>query len=187
MTKTRKFAAFIAAALALLSLAACGDTKTEQGFEAQLFFVSPAYIESGSGEPYVLETRELEPSEKNQYLAVLDELRAPGDGAETALSGFIEIRSVRSSIFGGTLTVDFSSNNLSGSSMEEDLLIGQIVRTLILSYPGVETVQFTVDGLLAETLMGHIGILDAFRLDQADDGQGGTVYTLVPVPCTGFT
>jgi hypothetical protein len=71
--------------------------------------------------------------------------------------------------------------------MEEDLIIGQIVRTLILSFPGVASVQFTVDGLLSDTLMGHVNIADSFELRTDVDGAGNTSYTIVEVPCAGFT
>ncbi len=46
--------------------------------------------------------------------------------------------------------------------MEEQLLISQIVETLMQSYDEVKSVSFTVDGEEAETLMGHVDITESF-------------------------
>ena len=52
--------------------------------------------------------------------------------------------------------------NLTGSAVEEQLLISQIVETLMQSYDEVQSVSFTVDGEEAETLMGHVDITESF-------------------------
>ena len=62
----------------------------------------------------------------------------------------------------GDVIVDFSSRNLSGSDAAEQLLISQIVETLMESYDEVKSVSFTVDGEEAETLMGHVDITERF-------------------------
>jgi spore germination protein GerM len=54
-----------------------------------------------------------------------------------------------------TVYVDFSSDNLHGGSLEEILLVEQVVTTLT-GLPGLEKVQFLVDGERRDTLMGHI-------------------------------
>ena len=188
--KSRKLTAMALAALLAMTAtmyAGCRNSPADDDFAAILSFVSLEYAQSGTGEPYVEESRKLVLPEEGSYLAVLEELRSPGDGVETALREDLAIRGVRSSVFGRTLTVDISSENLTGSSMEEDLIIGQIVRTLILSFPGVASVQFTVDGLLSDTLMGHVNIADSFELRTDVDGAGNTSYTIVEVPCAGFT
>ena len=188
--KSRKLTAMALVALLAMTAtmyAGCKNSPADDEFVAVLSFVSEEYVQSGTGDPYVEESRELVLPEEGSYLAVLEELRSPGDGVETALREDIAIRGVRSSVFGRTLTVDISSENLTGSSMEEDLIIGQIVRTLILSFPGVASVQFTVDGLLSDTLMGHVNIADSFELRTDVDGAGNTSYTIVEVPCAGFT
>ena len=51
--------------------------------------------------------------------------------------------------------VNFSSENLHGGSLQEMLLVNQIVKTLT-ALPGIDQVQFLVDGEKRETLMGHL-------------------------------
>lgn len=63
---------------------------------------------------------------------------------------------------GGEVVVDFSSRNLEGSSLDEKLLITQIIETLMQSFDEVDSVAFTVDGEEAETLMGHVDITESF-------------------------
>lgn len=62
----------------------------------------------------------------------------------------------------GDVFVDFSSRNLTGSSLDESLLISQIVETLMQSFDEVKSVTFTVDGEEADTLMGHVDITESF-------------------------
>ena len=99
-----------------------------------------------------------------QYLTLLDvRLRETPLGIErmhTMIGDNIQFNSV--SVRGGTAYVDMVGGGLSGSSLEEGLLISQIVSALIGSFDEVERVRFLVDGENAETLMGHIDIGEPF-------------------------
>lgn len=53
--------------------------------------------------------------------------------------------------------VNFSSQGLNGSSLQEMMLINQIVSTLT-GLEGINKVQFLVDGKQADTLMGHADV-----------------------------
>ncbi len=62
----------------------------------------------------------------------------------------------------GTATVDFSSENLYGGTLEEELFISQIVETLVHSYDDISLVKFRLDGEDAETLMGQVDVTEGF-------------------------
>ncbi|MGE5558382.1 MAG: GerMN domain-containing protein [Bacillota bacterium] len=57
--------------------------------------------------------------------------------------------------------VNFSSVNLHGGSLEERMILEQIIATLT-GLEGIEKVQFLVDGKNTETLMGHYDITRPF-------------------------
>lgn len=189
MNKRKWTAASVAMLIAVLlaSFAGCGGGSQEQSDDAVLFFVSEDYVLEGVGEPYVEERFAIDHSQEQRYEIVLEALRQPPEHATTALRDDLHINSVQSSLFGRTLTVDFSPDNLNGSSMEEDLLIGQIVRTLLVSFPGARSVEITINGQTAETLMGHVSLDDAFSLSTETDEEGMDHHDIIRVPCTGFT
>ena len=94
-------------------------------------------------------------------LNALQESRLKGkDGVATAFRDDYTVINVNEKK--GDVIVDFSSRNLTGSAVEEQLLISQIVETLMQSYDEVKSVSFTVDGEEAETLMGHVDITESF-------------------------
>ena len=99
-----------------------------------------------------------------QYLTLLDvRLRETPLGIErmhTMIDDRIQFNSV--TVRDGTAYVDMVGEGLSGSSLEEGLLISQIVSALTGSFDEVERVRFLVDGESAETLMGHIDIETPF-------------------------
>jgi hypothetical protein len=59
--------------------------------------------------------------------------------------------------------VDLVGDGLFGSSLEESLLISQIVSSLVVSFEEIENVQFLIDGEVADTLMGHIDVSEPFE------------------------
>jgi spore germination protein GerM len=65
-----------------------------------------------------------------------------------------------------TAYVNFSSENLYGGSLQEMSVISQVVMTLT-ELPGIEQVQFLVDGSVRETLMGHDVIQEPIKRDDA--------------------
>ena len=131
--------------------------------EVTLYFVNREYITTGNEElPKLLPfTRKIKAygdgrtGRESLVTNVLAELRKPpaGEGGTTALRDNLRITGVR--IEEATVYVDFSSDNLHGGSLEEILLVEQVVTTLT-GLPGLEKVQFLVDGERRDTLMGHI-------------------------------
>ncbi|NLZ43638.1 MAG: GerMN domain-containing protein [Clostridia bacterium] len=133
------------------------------GTEVTLYFVNREYITTGNEElPKLLPfTRRImvqgdgRTGRESLVTKVLAELRKPPAGAEvtTALRDDLRITGVR--VEETTVYVDFSSDNLHGGSLEEILLVEQVVMTLT-GLPGLEKVQFLVDGERRDTLMGHV-------------------------------
>ena len=96
------------------------------------------------------------------------------------------INSAQRPLGGSEITVDFASDGLNGSSMQEYLLISQIVRSLCLTFDSIETVRFTIDGGMAETLMGHMEIISPYMLQAYTDENGEINYTVEAVESLGF-
>jgi len=113
-----------------------------------------------------------------QYLTLLDvALRGNElgiEGVDTMITDKIQFNSVE--VKEGTAFVDIAGKNLSGSSLEEGLLISQIVNSLTGSFYEVENVQFLIDGKSAESLMGHYSIEGPFETGIYVPGsmEGGT-------------
>lgn len=128
--------------------------------EVILYFANQEYIRTGNEElaKILPVSRRVETGGSRDKLAaaVLDELRTPppDSGLTTALHEELQIISVR--VEGKTAFVDFDAENLHGGSLEEILLVGQIVKTLT-GLVNIEEVQFLVNGERRDTLMGHIG------------------------------
>ena len=100
-----------------------------------------------------------------QYLVLLDErLRNVPDGMEraaTMIDDRVQFNSV--TVRRGTAYVDLVGDGLFGSSLEESLLISQIVSSLVVSFDEIERVQFLVDGRTTDTLMGHVDVSTPFE------------------------
>lgn len=181
--KERKtaIAVLIGCLVVMLATVAAGcakDAEEEDETEVQLSFVNEEYIVSGVGKPFVDVASEFVPEEGNLYASVLTALETPiEEGLVSMLSSDYKINSVLL-FFGGTVMIDFSSEGLSGSSMQEYLLISQIVRTLCLTFDNIKEVQFTVDGSAAESLMGHMSIEDPYFLATYTDENGDTEYVV---------
>lgn len=139
--------------------------------EAQvtLFFPNQDYVISGNVElsrmlPVV---RRVRYKEGEFYAGILQELRRPPADREfsTALRDDLQVLSARRQ--GSTLYLDFSSKNLHGGSLEETLLVEQIVKTMV-GLDEIEQVQFLVDGEVRESLMGHIGTEEPLTLNDVE-------------------
>jgi|SRR5690554_4563472 len=134
--------------------------------DVTLYFANQEYVTTGNEELAkvlpVSRTVQTGGSKDKLAAAVLDELREPppGGGLTTALHTDLKITGVR--VEGETVLVDFSPENLHGGSLEEILLVRQIVKTLT-GLVDIEEVQFLVNGERRDTLMGHIGTHDPLR------------------------
>lgn len=137
----------------------------------QQYFASTEYIVMGNDE----ENGELmEPIEKeitlkdgdNGYMLAVDSLKTvpEGDGRySTIVSDRYTINDI--SVEDGLAYVDFSSEGLDGGSIDEVIIIDQIVYTLCNTFEDIGAVRFTVDGSDAETLMGAVDISESFVAD----------------------
>lgn len=156
----------------------CAKDEEEEVSEVQLSFINEQYILDGGGEAFAQITIGLVLEKTNEYGSALAALREPPEGYESMLASNLVINSASASSDGVTVTVDFSSKGLSGSSMQEDLLISQIVRTLCLNFGSITYVQFTVDGKVVETLMGHSKADEPYFLQEYIGENGDTQYTV---------
>ena len=186
-TKRTAIAVLVACLTVMAATIAAGCSKDaeEEPAEIQLSFVTEAYVLTGQGEPFVEEGRALDTSGDDAYRVVLDALREPPEGMTTVLKEEYKILSVRVSPIGRSAMVDLASEGLSGGSMEEELLISQIVRTLMLNFQDIGSVQFTVDGSLTDTLMGHLGVDRPFTLEPYEDADGNIKYSVEVVESGG--
>ena len=137
-----------------------GDAGEPLVYIVDLCYINNEYVNTGNEElPMVFYYRNqhVYALEGRQYFSLLDEtLREADIGNEsvgTMITDKVQFNSVV--VEDGTAYVDIAGENLSGSSLEEGLLISQIVYSLTGSFTEIERVQFLVDGNVAETLMGH--------------------------------
>lgn len=139
----------------------------EQELEVTLYFPNQEYIQTGRSDLPMLKTvtRTVKATAETLVEKVLAELRKPPaeEGLSTALHEKLKIIAARQE--GRRAYVDFASENLYGGSLQETLLVHQIVKTLT-GLPGIDEVQFLVDGEKRESLMGHISTDEPLRADR---------------------
>ena len=144
-----------------MALTGCGSRQ-----RVVLTVVNPQFLLKGKADQILITVdSEVKGSGRAELylntLNALQESRLKGqDGVTTAFRDDYTIINVNEKK--GDVIVDFSSRNLTGSAVEEQLLISQIVSTLMQSFEEVKSVSFTVDGEEAETLMGHVDITERF-------------------------
>ncbi len=138
----------------------------ERTVVVRLYFANQEYVESGREDLPMFKAVDREVKYKGDDLidVVLQELRKPPakEGLSTALHEQLTIR--QAWVEGDLAYVDFSSENLHGGSLQETLLVHQIVRT-VTGLPGIKQVQFLVNGEKAESLMGHIATNEPLSLE----------------------
>ena len=93
--------------------------------------------------------------------AIIEELKKgpKKPEAETVIPETITILDVK--VSNGIAFVNFDKKGLSGGSMEEDFVLGQIMDTLF-ELDHINKVQFLINGEKAESLMGHFDISQPF-------------------------
>lgn len=173
----KKFIAFVAAMVLVLSLAACqsplwnigkedtpkdGDTIVDpnpQGEEVELalYFANHQYIQTGddSLDKLLVERRKVTVTDKPLAEVAIEELmKGPRqDNLSPVIPSKLDLIGVE--VADNIAYVNFSGTNMSGGSMEESFLVDSIILTLT-ELEGIQSVQFLVDGKKPETLMGHI-------------------------------
>jgi hypothetical protein len=97
----------------------------------------------------------------NSLLMLVNGQLPPYDGNQVTLwDNGTKVNSV--STVDGLATVDLSLGRISFGSESEMRAIDQIVWTLIENDPSVTSVQFTIDGQVAESIAGHVDLTQPF-------------------------
>ena len=97
----------------------------------------------------------------NSLLMLVNGQLPPFDGDQVTLwDNGTKVNSV--STANGVATVDLSLGRISLGSESEMRAIDQIVWTLIENDPSVNSVQFTIDGKVSESLAGHVDLTQPF-------------------------
>ena len=133
----------------------------EKSYNVTLTYPSTAYIVDGDEDnKKVTEQVTVTATKDDVITKVLDQLsQAPKtEGAEPV--GLDKFDYSKSKLDGTTAVVDLSGD-LTGGSLDEDVLARSIVNSL-LSVDGIKAVEFTVNGEKAESLMGHVDISEPF-------------------------
>ncbi len=133
----------------------------EKSYNVTLTYPSTAYIVDGDEDNKKVTEQVTVTATKNDVVTkVLDQLsQAPEtEGAEPV--GLDKFDYSKSKLDGTTAVVDLSGD-LTGGSLDEDVLARSIVNSL-LSVDGIKAVEFTVNGEKAESLMGHVDISEPF-------------------------
>lgn len=133
----------------------------EQSYKVTLTYPSSDYIVNGDEEnKKVTKQVAIDASKDDIVKKVLEQLaQSPkAEGAESV--GLDKFDFSKSKLDGTTAVVDLAGD-LSGGSLEEDVLARSIVNSL-LSVDGIKAVEFTVNGEKAESLMGHVDISEPF-------------------------
>lgn len=133
----------------------------EKSYNVTLTYPSTAYIVDGDEDnKKVTEQVTVKATKDDVITKVLDQLsQAPETkGAEPV--GLDKFDYSKSKLDGTTAVVDLSGD-LTGGSLDEDVLARSIVNSL-LSVKGIKAVEFTVNGEKAESLMGHVDISEPF-------------------------
>lgn len=140
------------------------NTRSE---EVTLYFANKEYVMTGNEniDKVIPEKRIIKYGKISKEEAILKELqKGPTiSNASTEIPAKCKINSVR--VVDGIAYVDFSSENLNGGSLQESLMIMQIVKTFT-GLGNIDKVQFLVDGKKVETLMGHADISEPISIEK---------------------
>ncbi|MCX6417596.1 MAG: GerMN domain-containing protein [Actinobacteria bacterium] len=97
----------------------------------------------------------------NSLVMLVDGQLPPFDGDHRTLwNNGTKVNSV--SVVEGIATVDLTLGRISLGAESEQRAIDQIVWTLIENDPSVTSVKFTVDGIVSESLAGHVDFAQVF-------------------------
>jgi hypothetical protein len=97
----------------------------------------------------------------NSLVMLVDGQLPPFDGDHRTLwNNGTKVNSV--SVVGGVATVDLTLGRISLGAESEQRAIDQMVWTLIENDPAVTSVKFTIDGIVSESLAGHVDFSQVF-------------------------
>jgi germination protein M len=160
---------FLLLMIGMMSLVGCSNTdvKTTNEYNVILYFANDEYVQTGDESfehMIVVKDFKLESEEGQQYMDLVNTaLRTVPEGlenADTLIDDKIVFNEV--SVEGGVVTVDLARASMSGGSLQESFVISQIVESLLGSFEEINSVQFLVDGEIAESLMGHYDVSKPF-------------------------
>lgn len=136
--------------------------KTDEK-EVVLYFVNKKYVETGDEklEKLLSEKRMVKYGDTSLEEAVVRELMKGPESQEMSTEIPSSAKLINVEVADGTAFVNFAQEGLYGGSLQEIFTIMQITKTL--DELGIDKVQFLIDGNKAETLMGHIGIMEPFE------------------------
>lgn len=129
----------------------------------RLYFANQDYILTGDSDldTIIAVEREVKVKEKPVEEVILEELKnEPEDEKLVTMVGKVKVLSVETAK--NTAYVNLSGENLHGGSLEELLILQQIVLSLT-ELEDINQVQFLVDGSKRDTLMGHITIEEPLK------------------------
>lgn len=136
-----------------------GNDKETLSKEVTLYFANKEYIDTGNEDldKLIPEKRILEYGDIPLEEVIVSELMKNPDNKNlsSAIPSTAKLLSVE--VSDGTAFVDFSSDGMSGGSLQEFFTINQIVASL-LELEDIDQVQFLLDGEKAESLMGHFTV-----------------------------
>jgi hypothetical protein len=128
-------------------------TETKQGFRLVREVHQVSKIEYDLGDDTGL----------NSLLLLVNGQLPPFDGDHRTLwNNGTKVNGV--TVLEGVATVDLTLGRISLGSESEQQAIDQIVWTLIENEPSIQSVKFTVDGIAAESLAGHVDFGQSFVL-----------------------
>ncbi|MEY2772612.1 MAG: hypothetical protein RJB51_33 [Actinomycetota bacterium] len=128
-------------------------SETAQGFRLvrEVHQVSKVENDLGDGKGF------------NSLVMLVDGQLPPFDGDHRTLwNNGTKVNSV--SVVEGIATVDLTLGRISLGAESEQRAIDQMVWTLIENDPTVTSVKFTIDGLVSESLAGHVDFSQVFTL-----------------------
>ena len=177
----KKFISMLLIAVMIFSLSACSSPKKTPDVnedknggnevvepspktdekEVKLYFVNKKYVETGDEklEKLIAEKRVVKYGDISLEEAVVRELMKGAENTELTTEIPSSAKLINVEISDGTAFVNFAQEGMYGGSLQESFTISQIVNSLI-KLESVKRVQFLIDGKKAETLMGHIYIME---------------------------
>ncbi|RVU55000.1 GerMN domain-containing protein [Anaerosphaera multitolerans] len=142
------------------------NTTEKANYKITLYYPTEDYIVNGNEENKFESLRDIVFDSTDEIFEVLiDDLKeAPKDTDNgkyyPAIPKKIQVNSIK--VEDSTAYVDFNSENLSGGSLDENILINTLFFTLTSltenEKPLVDGVLFTVDGEEVQSLMGHFDV-----------------------------
>ncbi len=167
----RRIGTLLLCLIVVLLFAGCADEEVTETYTVTRAYINQEYVETGSEEQGIVvlltSSVDLNCTEKDKYKAVIESLREeymPADAGKLKLNTAVDENIKFNDIYlkDSTVYVDFKSEGLNGGSLQESMLITQIVETLTDSFSEVKDVRLLIDGKESETLMGHIDISQPF-------------------------